>query len=128
MFTVEVIDHSHLEVWIEEVDRNLVELLPKIGEYMLDSVSANFRDEGRPERWAERVPPTGAWPLLFKTGKLYHSLHSIVGTEEVSVTHETEYGDYLDTGTSKMVARPFLLFQNEDVDHIENMIAQAIGE
>lgn len=101
--------------------------LVDIGELLVDSVHDNFQAGGRPDPWAERVEPTGDWPLLMKTGNLYNSIHADIGEDTVQVTSDVEYADFLDQGTSKMVARPFFLVAEEDVDKIENILIQHFG-
>jgi hypothetical protein len=60
---------------------------------------------GRP--WAKRVPPTGDWPILRKTGDMQDTAKIVpYNTGFNAIT--TNYGPYQQFGTSKMVARPWL--------------------
>ncbi len=111
---------SHLAWKLEHFDYPL----EQIGELLVGSVLANFDSEGRPDAWEPRVDPEGTWPILNKTGALKGSISASYGDMEVTVDHGTDYGDYLDQGTSRMTARPFLLIQDEDQEAINEIIAQ----
>jgi phage gpG-like protein len=102
--------------------------MSEIAELLLESVRENFAQEGRPSPWAARVEPTGSWPLLNKSGSLLGGIESNVTGDQVEITHDTAYGDYLDQGTSRMVARPFMLVQDEDIDAIEEILFDHIFE
>lgn len=69
----------------------------------------------------------GDWPLLRKTGRMYasidYTINSIPEGHEVIISDHTKYGKFHNTGTKKMPKRQFLLFQNEDVSHIENILS-----
>ena len=98
--------------------------MDEIAELLLASVQRNFDEEGRPDRWDPRVEPTGSWPLLNKTGNLIASLGTDINGDIVSVTNSASYAGYLNEGTEKMVARPFLMIQESDLDAIEELLAQ----
>ena len=98
--------------------------LSEIAELLLASVQRNFDEEGRPDRWEPRVEPTGSWPLLNKTGNLISSLGTDINGDTVSVTNSAPYAGYLNEGTGKMVERPFMMIQEEDMDAIEELLAR----
>lgn len=127
MLHIDVIDQATPAV-MQKAFRNASSLpMDEIGRYLVDSVRQNFELEGRPVPWAPRKEPTGSWPLLDKTGRLKLSIdYMVLSGTEVRVDHNTDYGDYLDEGTSRMVARPFLMLQDEDLPEIENMMLQHI--
>ncbi len=59
--------------------------------------------------WTPRKPPTGTWPLLKRTGKMQDTAKFKVGNSPMSFyAKTTNYGPYLQYGTSKMVARRWL--------------------
>jgi phage gpG-like protein len=114
---------------LQHMSHNLSTLpMADIAQLMVDSVHQNFLDEGRPNAWAPRVEPTGSWPLLRKTDTLYNSIYPTISGTEITVDAGEYYGSYLDQGTSKMVARPFLLLQGEDERRIEELIDRHMGQ
>jgi len=92
-----------------------------IADILVASVHENFEQQGRPEPWEPRLDDN-PWPILHHTGALESSIHALVTGDSVEVTHDTDYGDYLNEGTSRMPAREFLLIQDEDIDAIEDLI------
>jgi phage gpG-like protein len=60
------------------------------------------------DQWAPRVPPTGSWPILEKTGRMRRSYHVSATTTGVTVTNSTDYAGFHQTGTARMVARKVL--------------------
>lgn len=58
--------------------------------------------------WAPRKPPTGSWPLLEKTGRMRKAFKVRATSAQLTVTNSTEYLQYHQSGTSRMVARPVL--------------------
>ena len=123
MIDVNIDDYAVMDFLdgLEDLSKNLP--LEEIGRLLVESVRENFNQEGRPS-WEPRMEPTGGWPLLRKTGDLYNSITFQISGDDVTVDHGTAYGDYLDQGTSRMVARPFLVIQDEDADRIEQIFAQ----
>lgn len=58
--------------------------------------------------WAPRVPPTGTWPLLERTGRMRKRYHVGATATGVRVENSQDYAKYHQTGTPRMVARPVL--------------------
>ena len=59
--------------------------------------------------WAPRKPPTGAWPLRRRTGRMQDSTKIKATSSPMMFSASTVYyGKYLQYGTSKMVARRWL--------------------
>jgi hypothetical protein len=56
------------------------------------------------ERWTPRVPPTGGWPILRRTGRMRASTRITETSRGFLVTMASPAG-YHQRGTSKMVAR-----------------------
>ena len=77
--------------------------------------------------WAPRKPPTGSWPLLRKTGKMQDSAKFKAGGAPMSFyARTTNYGPYLQYGTSKMVARRWLGIGPKILDPMAAIIAKQI--
>jgi len=73
-------------------------------------INERFDDRAAPNgvKWAPRKPPTGVWPILEKTGRMRRSFKVIATAAQVKVLNDTDYLQYHQTGTSRMVARPVL--------------------
>lgn len=142
---------KHLIEIEKKLDRPSV-LLKKASIYMERSVDKNFRAEGRPSKWEPLAPLTKAlrrgktFRILQDTGRLKGSIshkvfknHAVVGTnvEYAQLMQEggistaqtiTRGGRQFKIGSHKVRARPFLLFQREDVVAIEKMFAKHVSE
>jgi len=82
-----------------------------IGEASLDLIDNQFTMRSAPQggRWKKRVPPTGTWPLLQKTGKLRAGWRVGAAVRlRVDVTQSQFYWRFLQGGTRIMVARRML--------------------
>jgi phage gpG-like protein len=81
-----------------------------IRDALTNLIDERFDDRAAPTGtpWAPRKPPTGAWPILEKTGRMRKSFKVIATSAQVTVTNATEYLKFHQTGTSRMVARPAL--------------------
>lgn len=71
-------------------------------------IDERFEDRAAPDGtlWEPRKPPTGTWPILEKSGRMRKSYHVSATTTGVSVTNNTQYAGFHQTGTSRMPARP----------------------
>ena len=139
MLNISVIDN--VSPSLAQMAHNLQSLpLAKIAEIMVDGVMRNFQEEGREYvkegmvtggPWEPRKEPTGDWPLLNKTGDLMNSIWTQEyqsGSDAVVYMDAGEtYGNYLNQGTTKMVARPFLVLSEEEWTEIENVIDEHMG-
>jgi len=73
-----------------------------------------FRDASiRPTEWAELSPRTlkakgGRGNLLIDTPTLIHSIVHITGSDQVEIGTDRAYAAWLQHGTSRMPARPFI--------------------
>lgn len=72
-----------------------------------DLVEEGFAREAdhRGRRWNARVPPTGSWPLLTKTGAMRRSVGVDASGSSITITNSQPYAGYHQSGTRKMVAR-----------------------
>lgn len=118
-----------LEVEIQgtlpEVNEDFTEAMEKIRELMYESVRRNFFEGGRPA-WMPRKK-SYPWPILRKSaGGMFDSIQreSAKAYAEVWVPDSIRYARYHQDGTSKMVARPFMMFQDEDYDEILKIVAE----
>ena len=75
--------------------------------------------------WAPRKPPTGGWPLLNRTGKMFGSTKfKTPGKMLFSASVGVNYGGFHMSGTSKMPQRRWLGIGGEVTRRMENVIAQ----
>lgn len=113
--------------------------------YMLGSIERNFKAQGRPAKWQAISSATvarrrrgrgkGSAQILIDTGRLKNSMtHKIsgngaeIGTNVVYAARQHfGYGGGAGRGRSKTPARPFLMFQDEDVAAIERIFARHIS-
>ena len=113
-----------------------------IGEYMLDSVRQNFVRGGRPDTWAPLKVPIrkgkggylgltvggshGGPSFLFKSGALLNSVDYAFDSESATVgagaglpyARAHQFG----VPSRNLPARPYMLFQEEDIDWIKNLM------
>jgi len=99
---------------------------------MVSSVEDNFEAEGRPKKWKKLKASTikqrkkqGTWPgrmLQRSAGGLANTITSSSTNTEATVGSNKPYAPYLQSGTKKMVARPFLNFTQSDVKDFEDTI------
>jgi phage gpG-like protein len=67
-------------------------------------------------------------PLLFNTGDLFASINKTVGPNGVTITSDVDYAKYLQLGTSKMPARPFLGWGAQDKESVMVEFAAWVNE
>jgi phage virion morphogenesis protein len=110
--------------------------------YMLGSIDKNFKAEGRPEKWKELAPSTkrrGKSPkILTDTARLRRShgyrlstAGSEIGTNVIYAPRQ-HFGykaakGKSGRGHSETPARPFLMFQEEDVREIGEIFKRQIS-
>ena len=103
------------------------------------SIVANFREQGRPTKWQALETTTiegrirkktwpgfgGASPILQEEGTLKRSIGSVreIGVFELEYGTNLEKAQWLQHGTKNMPARPFVLFQPEDIRSITSLAA-----
>jgi phage gpG-like protein len=61
--------------------------------------------------------------LLWDDGTLLHSIKVQAGLRQVTVGTDVPYAPFLQDGTSKMAARPFLGWSDADIEYAEHLIA-----
>ena len=73
------------------------------------AITAEFAQEADPagNPWARRKPPTGSWPILRKTGRMYGSVTARPLPSAAEFTVDTP-AEFHQGGTRRMVARPLL--------------------
>ena len=75
--------------------------------------------------WAPRKPPTGGWPLLNRTGKMFGSTKfKATGKMLFSASVGVNYGGFHMSGTSKMPQRRWLGIGGELTRRMEDVIAK----
>ena len=143
MFDARVeVDSEELQKYLSKIYRNLKTLKPffvAIIPVLHGSIVANFREGGRPKKWKPLKPSTiagrmreGTWPgfhsaqpILMAHGTLFKSIGTVrkIGTGSLEYGTNLEKATYLQYGTKKMPARPFVLFQDEDIEQIVSYAA-----
>lgn len=131
-----------LEHDVNDMQRRLSDfrepLLTSLQTVIIPSISANFAAQGRP-KWKplalatviSRRGRTG--PILHRTGTLLLSVTSeanwVVTKELLTLNYLSipEYGAYHQTGTRKMPARPFVMYQPQDVEAIALIFESWVG-
>jgi phage gpG-like protein len=123
------LDGSSLDSVLDELSWRLSDLSPALeraGSYMLGSVLANFSAQGRPESWQPVAPETakrkGHSLILYDTGRLMSSIFYSVWPDTLAVSAPVPYARPQQEGGGYLPARPFLLFQDGDVDTVKRII------
>lgn len=114
--------------------------------HMIDSLTKNFEQGGRPKKWAPLSPVTvemkGSSAILQDQGDLKRSINAqntdrgklsltLWAGDEKATFHQfpdedpDQWGMENDRG---MPMRPFMMFQDEDIDEIENILGKFIDE
>lgn len=88
--------------------KNPQPLLKTMGQYMVSSIDKNFREQGRPEKWAPLSPITlmmrrkgkggGSPKALMDTGMLRKSITAQVRAHEVVIAPTVRYGIFQQLG------------------------------
>jgi len=94
------------------------------GASLLADVQQSFVQSGFGE-WAERKTQMrrgvriDTWKLLWKTGTLFRSMtmNADVNDSSIEVGTNVAYAVFLNDGTRKMVARPFLFVDDNRIEH-----------
>ncbi len=123
--------------------RNPDAFLHKVGIVMLRSIDQNFKAQGRPNKWKDISPLTkslrrkggggGSFMILSDSGRLRGSVASRVGNNKVRIGTNVEYAESMHSGgfsepfeitegqttitigSQPVEARPFVMFQDEDL-------------
>lgn len=117
-----------------EKTSDLKPLMKNIAGTMADAVEENFKQEGRPEKWAKLKDSTikvrtqkGYWPgkILQMRGELAASITSnydessaIVGTNKIYARIHQFGGDAGRNKKTKIEARPYLKLDEKDLNNI----------
>jgi len=102
--------------------------LEAAGRRMLGSVAQNFAARGRPESWPPLAGPTvrarGSDAPLVRTGALMGSVGFTAGPDRMEVRADVPYAAVQQQGGHGIPARPFLVFQAEDVEGITRLVGE----
>lgn len=132
------IDTRAVRLLFSKLGRNARKLDPamnSIKNLVQSSVEQNFQDEGRPTAWQMLEEATqrarariNKWPgpILQVSGQLASSINTRVERNIVIVGSDKPYARAMDQGSRKqnIPARPFLLFQDEDVEEAEDILLE----
>lgn len=102
---------------------------------MIRSIDQNFDAEGRPNKWKSLAESTIklrrhgkkkklGTKILQNTGMLKNSIDAIREGDKILISTKTDYGKYHQEGKG-VPARPFLMFQDEDITKITNAILES---
>lgn len=132
---------THLFSTLKKRVDNTAPLMRSISRDMVSAVEDNFEQEGRKPKWKKLKASTikqriikqrkkkGKWPgrILQMSGRLINSISSKHTNKEAIVGANVFYAPFLQKGTAKMEARPFLKFTQSDITQFENTITNHLG-
>lgn len=84
------------------------------------------KDPQTGQGWAPRKKPTGDWPLLRKSGKMQDKVKIKPVETGIFSTKTTSYGPFHMTGTSRMVARPWLGVPQSSIPKMTDVVKKAV--
>ena len=104
------------------------------GNVMLKSVHNNFIEAGRPIPWRPLSPAYAVRKArqgysilpLTRTGLLRRSIAFRVRNNSLKIGTSVTYAPYHQFGTSRMPARPYLIFQDDDIVKINRLVTDHI--
>lgn len=103
--------------------------------HMIDSLTRNFEAEGRPTKWQPLKPVTikmkGSSNILQDSGGLKGSINASNterGNLSLKIYAGEKHGIFHQYGTKRAPARPFMMFQDEDIKEIENILERFIDD
>jgi phage gpG-like protein len=114
-----------IEGSLPKIPTDYTPIMEKVSALMLGSVRRNFGEGGRPVTWMP-LKKTGEASYLFQSGSLLQSIMPTFGQTFAEVSSHRFYDKFLQFGTRKMVARPFMLFQSEDVTSITSLFGSEL--
>lgn len=118
--------------------KNTKPLLNEIGKYLVNSTRERISltktapDGSIWKQWspatalARKKDGTASGGLLYRTGALANSISYKVSNDEVEITASAKYASFLQLGTSRMPARPFLGISLDDSNAIGEIIKRQI--
>lgn len=132
---------------VKQLEKNVRDTerpLKAAGVYMLGSIERNFQAQGRPDKWTDLSDETlasrrkgrgkGKAQILIDTARLKNSMSTRLTGEGVEIGTNVIYaprqhfgyegGD--GRGQAETPARPFLMFQDEDIDAIGQIFRRHI--
>jgi phage gpG-like protein len=113
---------------IPQVREDWTQQMALIGERMLGSIRENFGQGGRPNTW---MPLKRGGPsFLFQSGNLLRSGDYTYDSESVTIGFGAglpyAFAQQFGYAPRNLVPRPFVMFQDEDVDWITELMAGAL--
>lgn len=120
----------NIEHGVSEKIDNLIDSLhnmplQEMTDIILTSIDTNFEVGGRPKWQAKK---NGEPSFLQKTGALRENMQPMIVGSTIIIDNPLEYANFIQEGTSRMPSRIFMNIQDIDVDKIENLIKQHVGE
>jgi len=118
---------SELDIFDRTIVKlNSPDMLKKAGSGFKESIDKNFQEGGRPEKWKPLKTPNHK--ILVKTGNLRSKFFMRVRRDEIRIGTRIAYAPYQQKGTPTIPPRPFLMFQDEDLDTALASIEEFIFE
>ena len=137
------VDDSAVQTYLLDLGGRTADLSPvfkRFGAYMLRSVAKNFREGGRPNKWMisrKRVKRPGSQTLI-ATGILKNSIAPEFDAKSLTISmgSNLKYARIHQLGApwgrfkrpAYMPARPYLLFQDEDLDYFKNLVNRHLAK
>ena len=102
---------------------------------MMGSINQNFQQSGRPMPWAPLAYSTikekmrkGYSPKpLIRTGLLRASMAQNISTKGFRIGTAVPYAKYHQLGTKNIPARPYLVFQTQDIERINKVVTDHLS-
>ena len=122
----------HLKKAARDAER-MTAAMEDVGEIVVNSIRRNFDEGGRPVKWPERKSSRSKKKLLIDSSDLINSivkeasaLHVDVGTvvEYAAAQHFGTGGVSAEGPAQWILARPFLMLQDEDMRPIRDAILE----
>jgi phage gpG-like protein len=116
-----------IEGQLPKLNSNLEPAMEKIADIMFRSVQQNFITGGRPDQW--QPLKSGQPSHLYRNGWLFENVQLSWTPSSATVYVDlgrVPYAIYLQMGTKHMVAREFMMFQEQDKEKILQEVSSAI--
>ena len=101
----------------------------KIAAILLEENKTDWAAEREPNtgsKWAPRKQPTGGWPILRRTGTMQDRTRIRPAGVGLFNANTVSYGPFHQSGTSRMVARPWLGVPDRSLPRAAEVIARNI--
>jgi phage gpG-like protein len=112
---------------IPKIEVGGLDTMRRCAEIMRHGILTTFSEGGYPGRWAPLK--SGGPSYLFRGGDLWGSINQsnqVIGDDFAEVySRGVRYGIYHQTGTRKMLARPFMVWRQDMIDAIVDTVGES---